>query len=150
MTFMDNAPIIVETLFNAPANEVWKAITQPQSMKEWYFDIAEFKALPGFEFKFYGGSEEKKYLHLCEVVEVETAKKLSYSWKYNGYPGDTLVTFELFDEGAKTRLKLTHEGLESFPQDIPDFKKENFGEGWTQIIGTNLKEYVERIANNES
>jgi hypothetical protein len=43
----------------------------------------------------------------------------------------------------KPGLLLTHEGLESFPSDMPDFKKENFVMGWTQIIGTNLPNYLE-------
>jgi hypothetical protein len=53
-----------------------------------------------------------------------------------------LVTFELFAQGNKTRLKLTHEGLESFPP-IPDFAKTNFAEGWTSLIGSSLKDFVE-------
>ena len=70
-------------------------------------------------------------------------KKLSYSWRYDGYPGDSLVTFELFEENDKARVKLTHEGLESFG-DKADFAKENFVAGWNEIIGKFLKEYVER------
>jgi hypothetical protein len=39
-------------------------------------------------------------------------------------------------------LKLTHVGLESFPV-MPQFDRKNFAAGWTQIIGTSLKEFVE-------
>jgi hypothetical protein len=53
-----------------------------------------------------------------------------------------LVTFELFAEGDKTGLKLTHEGLESFPP-MPDFARTNFVEGWTSLIGSSLKDFVE-------
>ena len=140
---MDNAPIIIERTLNAPLNQVWKAISDRGEMKNWYFDLEAFEPEPGFEFQFYGGSKEKQYLHLCKIIEVAQGKKLSYSWKYDGYPGESLVTFELFEEGDKTRIMLTHEGLESFPPDIADFKKENFVMGWTQIIGTNLPNYLE-------
>ena len=140
---MDNAPIVIERTVRAPINKVWKAITDKGEMKNWYFDLEAFNPTPGFEFQFYGGSEEKQYLHLCKVIEVEQGKKLSYSWKYEGYPGESSVTFELFEEGDKTRIVLTHQGLESFPSDMPDFKKESFLMGWTQIIGTNLPNYVE-------
>ena len=71
-----------------------------------------------------------------------SGKKLAYTWRYEGFEGDSLVTFELFAEGARTRLKLTHAGLESFPK-IPDFARKNFMEGWTSIIGTSLKAFVE-------
>jgi hypothetical protein len=49
----------------------------------------------------------------------------------------------LFDEGGKTRLKLTHEGLETFPQ-LPDFARHNFEQGWTYITGKSLPEFLEK------
>lgn len=141
---MNNEPLVVEYRYNAPVSKVWKALTDLKQIKEWYFNIAEFKAEPGFEFTFDGGSEEKTYTHLCKVVDVVPNKKLSYSWRYKDYPGDSLVTFELFDEGEQTLLKLTHTGLETFPQDIADFAKSSFTQGWTYIAGTSLKNYVEK------
>ena len=79
------------------------------------------------------------------MIEVVPKKKLTYSWRYDGYEGNSFVTFELFPEGNKTRLKLSHKGLESFPVTAnKDFAKENFMEGWTYIIGKGLKEYIEK------
>ena len=72
-------------------------------------------------------------------------KKLQYSWRYDGYEGNSFVTFELFAEGDKTRVKLTHEGLETLAATNKDFARENFMQGWTSIIGTNLKNFVEKV-----
>jgi uncharacterized protein YndB with AHSA1/START domain len=141
---MNNEPFVIERTYNAPVNKVWKAITDKDLMQQWYFNIAAFKPEVGFEFTFEGGSEEKKYMHLCKVLEVIPNKKLSYSWHYKDYEGSSVVTFELFDEGDKTRLKLTHEGLETFPQNNKDFAKESFVQGWTHIIGTSLKNFAEK------
>ncbi|HEY6503410.1 MAG TPA: SRPBCC domain-containing protein [Chitinophagaceae bacterium] len=142
---MQSKPFTIERIYNAAIDTVWQAITDKNKMKEWYFDLAEFKPEVGFEFSFYGETEEKKrYLHLCRITEVVVGKKLSYSWRYEDDPGDSLVTFELFPEGNKTKLKLTHSGLETFSASNPDFAKENFEKGWTEIIGTSLKEYVEK------
>lgn len=138
---MKAEPFVIERTFDAPASKVWKAITDKNEMKHWYFDIEAFKPEPGFEFQFYGGSDEKKYLHLCKITELIVGKKIGYSWRYEGHPGESFVTFELFPEGDKTRLRLTHRGLETFPK-LPDFAKENFVAGWTEIIGTSLKEYL--------
>ena len=142
---MNNEPFVIERTYNAPIEKVWKALTDKQQMKQWYFDIAEFKPEVGFEFTFTGGSEEKKYTHLCEVLEVIPNKKLSYSWRYKDYEGNSVVMFELFDEGGKTRLKLTHAGLETFPKNNKDFGKESFAQGWKHIIGTSLKNFAEKI-----
>jgi uncharacterized protein YndB with AHSA1/START domain len=136
------SPLVIERTFNAPIAKVWKAITNKNDMKKWSFEIKEFKAKVGFEFQFYGEKDGAKYFHRCKITEVIPRKRLAYSWRYDGHEGNSLVTFELFAEGGKTRLKLTHEGLESFPK-TPPFARKNFTEGWTCLIGTNLKEHVE-------
>jgi uncharacterized protein YndB with AHSA1/START domain len=141
-----NEPFVIERIFNAPIEKVWKAITDKDQMKQWYFSFENFKPEVGFEFQFEGGDGSNTYLHLCKITEVIEGKKLTYSWRYDGYEGNSFVTFELFAEGNKTKLKLTHEGLETFPASNPGFAKQNFVKGWTQIIGTSLKEFVENIA----
>ena len=140
---MDNRPLIFESLLDAPVSKVWSAITDKNEMKIWYFDLAEFKAEKGFRFEFLAGEEpHKQFLHLCEVTEVIDQKKLTYSWRYKGYAGNSFVTFELFGEGSKTLLRLTHTGLDTFPNE-PDFAVTNFEAGWKQIIGTSLRNYLE-------
>lgn len=136
-------PIVIERTYDAPVEIVWKAITEKDQMKQWYFDLKEFRPEVGFEFQFYGGPEEKQYLHICRIVEVVKLRKLKYSWRYDGYEGISFVTFELFPAGGKTRMVLTHEGLETFPASNPDFAKANFVEGWASLIGSSLKGFVE-------
>lgn len=143
---MEKGPFTIERTYNASIAKVWKAITNNDDMKQWYFDLPGFKAEVGFEFQFKGGRDENNlYLHLCKITEVIPERKLTYSWRYDGYAGNSFVTFELTPEGKdKTKLILTHRGLETFPSDNQDLAKKNFAEGWTQIIGTSLKDYVER------
>lgn len=141
---MKNEPLIMERVYHAPVAIVWQALTDKDQMKDWYFDIQDFKPEPGFEFHFTAGSPDKKFLHRCRITEVIPEQKIAYTWKYDGYEGESLVTFELFAEGEQTRLKLTHAGLETFPPDSPDFAKAGFLEGWTYILGTSLKDFVEK------
>ena len=136
-------PLITESTYNAPVDVVWQAITDREQMKQWYFDIESFKPEVGFEFTFKGENEGRVYIHLCKITEVIPGRKLKHSWRYQDYEGISYVTFELFPEEDKTRIKLTHEGLESFPA-LPDFARNNFKEGWTMIIGTLLKDFVEK------
>ncbi len=134
--------VVVERTFSAPPERIWKALTDVEEMRRWYFDLKEFKPEVGFEFEFTVEHEGVKYCHLCKITEVIPQKKLAYTWRYKGHEGDSLVTFELFADGDKTRLKLTHEGLETFPK-TPSFARKRFMEGWTQIIGSSLNEFVE-------
>jgi uncharacterized protein YndB with AHSA1/START domain len=115
-------------------------------MKQWYFDLAEFKPEVGFEFQFLAGDNKKQWLHLCKVTEVEEKKKIAYSWRYEGYTGISYVIFELSTvKPDKTRLRLTHTSLESFPgETVPELKKENFAEGWKHIIGTSLTGFLDK------
>ena len=141
---MKNEPFEIERTLNAPVERVWKAITDKDQMKQWYFNLAEFKPEVGFEFTFEGGAEDKTYVHLCKILAVEPNKKLQHTWTYDGYDGYSVVTWELTSEGNSTHIKLTHEGIESFPANDPNFARESFAKGWTYIVGTSLKEFVEK------
>lgn len=148
---MKAEPLIIDQNFKATVERVWNALIDNNEMKTWYFDIPEFMPVPGFEFQFVSGPDEKKqYLHRCKVTEVVPFQRLAYSWRYEGYEGFSLVTFDLFDERGLARLKLTHEGLHTFPEDNPDFSRDNFEEGWKWIIGTVLKLHVEKPVSRES
>lgn len=132
---MRSNPIRIERLLDAPVRGVWKAITDKNEMKSWYFDLSEFKAELGFQFQFTGVSNKgTEYLHLCEITEVIPLKKLTYSWRYEGYTGVSYLTFELLEQGDKTLLTLTHSGLDSFPPENTDFALHNFENGWNEIL----------------
>jgi len=135
-------PLVVERIFEAPVGRVWKAISHKDDLVRWFFDLKEFKAKTGFEFGFAVEHKGFNYVHHCKVTAVVPNKKLAFTWRYEGIEGDSLVTIELFPKGDGTRVKLTHEGLETFPA-RPEFARTNFVEGWTQLIGTALKDFVE-------
>ena len=135
--------IVISRVFDADISLVWRAITEKELMKEWYFDLEKFEPIVGFRFEFKGGHEDGiQYNHLCEITEVEFEKKLTYSWKYEGYEGLSFVSFELSSENNKTRLDFTHSGLLSFPSSNPDFAVHNFEQGWTHFIDHALPQFL--------
>ena len=143
---MTTLPIVVEQIFDAPVKKVWSAITDADEMKNWYFHLHDFKPEVGFQFQFTGGTEEGvRYLHVCEITEVEPQQKLTYTWCYDGFEGVSFVSFELSPQNEKTQLRLTHSGLETLPADNPDFNPVNFEKGWKEIIGNSLKQYLHAI-----
>jgi uncharacterized protein YndB with AHSA1/START domain len=138
--------VVLERTYNAPVARVWEALTDADQMRVWYFDLKEFKPEVGFEFEFTVEHEGNRYHHLCKITEVIPQRKLAYTWRYSNEEGNSLVTFELFGEGDKTRLKLTHEGIETFPK-TPAYARKNFEGGWLQLIGSELKQFVEKTTN---
>jgi uncharacterized protein YndB with AHSA1/START domain len=138
-------PIIVEQTYNTSVDVVWNAITKVDRMQQWYFNtIPAFNPEVGFEINFNVETPDRKFLHMWKVIEVQPQKMIKYSWKYDNYPGDSVVAFELFEENNSTRLRLTHQAIESFPDDIPEFKRESGLAGWTYFIKENLKQFLEK------
>lgn len=136
--------VIKEYSYKTTPEKVWKALTEKDEMKLWYFDLEDFKPEVGFEFRFWGGTEKTQYLHICKITEVVDGKKLCYTWSYKGIKGETILCFEIEQTGKdSTKLKLTHFGFDSFPTDNPDLEPGNFDKGWTHILGTSLKNYLE-------
>ena len=147
METVSTDPIVKEVVLDATSDRVWKAITDKDQMKEWYFTLSDFKPEVGFEFSFSGkGSKGEEYTHVCRVTKVEPGKLLQYTWAYKGYPGKSFVTFELTPIGDKTKLKLTHEGLHTFAQNGPDFLPSSFNMGWTELIEKSIGAYLAKTA----
>ncbi len=141
---VNEAPVIVDETFNESAQAVWNAITAIDEMREWYFEnIPAFEPRVGFETQFTVTNEGREFPHLWKVTEVVPLKKIAYDWRFGGYPGAGLVTFELTEQGGSTTLKLTNTVLSDFPDDVLEFKRENCLAGWQYIIGQSLRGYLE-------
>lgn len=137
--------IIVEQKMAAPAAKVWKALTDKNQMKEWYFDIPDFELGLHQEFNFYEPGENKKFHHHAEILEIIPNSKLKHTWSYPEFSKDkTIVKWELEDEGDSTLVRLTHKGLENLEHLGKDFRRESFEAGWHEIVGQLLKDYVEK------
>ena len=141
---MTDSPISIKQEINASIDKVWKAITDKNQMIKWYFEnIPDFKPTVGFETRFNIHHNGKDYLHIWKVTDVIPIQKIVYNWKYEGYTGDSFVIWELNTEDNKTILKFSHHGQSSFPQDNPDFKRENCTQGWIYFIQERLKHFLD-------
>jgi len=139
-----NEPIIVEQTFNFPIEKVWKAITNIDQMKCWFFNnIEDFKPEVGFKTQFNVTNENRNFLHLWQILEVDPLKKIVYNWKYDGYEGDSFVHFELFEIKNSTTLRVTSVVIEAFPTNIPEFEAESCRQGWNYFIKDRLKNFIE-------
>jgi uncharacterized protein YndB with AHSA1/START domain len=135
-------PLVITRTLQAPVASVWEALTDMAILKKW-MPFPDFKAEVDYEARFMlGSSPEKQYEHICHVTEVEVEKKLTYSWRYEGIPGDAYVTYELTPNGEQTELTLTYRITEMFPLNNPDFDIKNATYGWNHFADS-LKAVVE-------
>jgi len=75
--------IIVEQTFDTSIERVWKAITEVDQMRLWFFEnIGSFKPEAGFETQFNVQSNDRSFLHIWKLTEVVPGKKIIYNWKY--------------------------------------------------------------------
>ncbi|WP_024768707.1 SRPBCC family protein [Aquimarina macrocephali] len=138
-----DVPIVVEETYMTTPKNVWKAITELDQMKKWFFEqIESFEAKEGFETQFVVEVENRKFTHLWKITEVIPYQKIKYGWRYKEYSGDSFVTFELFKNENHVKLRLITEIIHSFPSDIPEFARESCIGGWEYFIKSSLKEYL--------
>ena len=138
-------PLVVERVFDAPVERVWDALTNKEEIDQWFMAIDDFKPREDYEFTLVAEHENKRHIHLCRVTEVVERERLSYSFRFKGTSGVTYVTWELFREGSRTRLRLTHRGLETIAHAGPDYSRQNFAEGWVYFIDSALRAFLQRM-----
>lgn len=137
------SPIVLEYTLATTVDKLWSALVEIEEMVEWYFDnIPDFKPEVGFQTAFLVTNEGRRFTHLWEVTQVVTEKEISYSWRYEEYPGESIITFSLRPAQDQVKLRLVIDITEDFPQDIPEFKRESCVGGWNYFIGERLATYL--------
>src|SRR5262245_42723860 len=117
MTLTDTtAPSQIETIafefdLKHSPEKVWRALTDPELLQEWLLPVIGFKLETGTEFTYkapqsYPGWDGTVN---CQFVEIETYRKLRYTWTVPFL--NTVVTFNLTPTDSGTRLTLVQSGF---------------------------------------
>jgi uncharacterized protein YndB with AHSA1/START domain/DNA-binding transcriptional ArsR family regulator len=94
----------VEVDIDALPEVVFRALVEPAQLERWIADLATVEPEVGGRYGF--GWDHGP----VEILELERAQKLAYSWQAEGRP-DTVVSWELEPTDDKTRLTLVHSGF---------------------------------------
>jgi len=135
-----------EVLIDAPAAVVWRTITEPDQIAQWFADRVQVDLQSGgagmlvFEDK-----ATAQATHAELVVEaVDPPRLFSFRW---GHPqgeipvagNSVLVEFTLSAESSdRTRLRVVETGLESvsWPEDEKERYVEDHRHGWAHHLGS--------------
>ncbi len=127
-----------EILIEAPLEVVWRTITEPDQMSQWFADRVELKVAPGASG--YLGFGEQGGPVVVETVDPPT--RFSFRWNYpreqEPVAGNSmLVEFTLTPEDdERTRLRVAESGHEL--RDWPDTEKQRYAdehqEGWGEFL----------------
>ena len=120
--------------------KVWRALTEPELLREWLLPVIGFTLQPGAEFTLkapqaYPGWDGTVD---CRMLEVEEHRKLSYAWTVPFL--DTVVTFTLAPTEAGTRLSIVQSGFR--PEQKQEFGGARYG--W-KMMGGKLIDLLDRI-----
>jgi len=88
-----------EIVLDAPREEVWEALTDPERLEDWFANDVELELRPGGGARFRWSNGEERH---ATVTEVEPGEKLAFEWDDDGE-----VEFTLADEDEGTRLVVT-------------------------------------------
>lgn len=136
-----------EIVIEAPVEVVWRTITEPDQLTQWFADRVELEVKPGGHG--YMGFGEQGGPVIVETVEPPT--RFSFRWNHptdeEPTPGNSLlVEFTLAGEGQHTRLRVVESGLNVLPW--PDTQKQRYAEehngGWGKFLDRLAKLLVER------
>ena len=107
----------LERTLEAPVEDVWSALTRPDSLARW-LDPADFEPRVGgvVTIHFDDGSVDGR------ILAYDPPTVLEYTWRIQGEP-ETVLRFELEPVGDSTRLVLLHRGL-------PANQETGYAAGW--------------------
>ena len=135
---------------NAPRSEVWRSLTDPERIKEYYLG-AEVQTdwQVGSPITFKGEWEGKSYEDKGEILDVEPERKLTYShWSPTGGKPDSpenyhVVDITLDDRDGETQVTLRQSNLRGGATDKDRANREHFEKNWKQMLD-GLKQTTER------
>jgi len=140
---MEKLTLETEITFNAPAAEVWKGITDPEIVKQYFFGtMQESDWKVGSPITWKGEWDGKAYEDKGKILEITPGEYLKYTyWSSMGGTEDkpesyANVTYILTEEEGKTILKITQDNNKD------EASKEHSEKNWQMLFGA-LKEMLE-------
>lgn len=131
----------VEKIVDAPAAEIWKAITTPASLKKFFFGsdvVSDWKV--GSPITMKGEFKGKAYEDKGEILTFDAPRVLAFShWSAMSGDADTpenyhVVTFELEPAGTATRVTLSQANLEGGVKDSDVKHRADYEKNWGMVL----------------
>jgi len=94
--------VVREVTFDAPAEEVWEALTDSERLEEWFANDVDFDLERGGVFRWDDGETRH-----AVVEQVEPGRRLAIRWWDPEAPEESEVTFTLDETEDGTRLVVT-------------------------------------------
>jgi uncharacterized protein YndB with AHSA1/START domain len=136
-----------EILIDAPVETVYRVITEPGQISQWFSDTAELEPVPGGEgtLVFDDRATSQRAVVRLTVQAAEPPHRFCFRWDYpdgeQPHEGNSLlVEFALTAEGGGTRLRVTESGFTALRGSDRE-KYDEHNKGWDVHLAS-LQGYV--------
>ena len=104
------AEILQEVELPHPVERVWKALTDPRELAQW-FGASDIRLEKGARFRILSPPNPHwDGIRRCEVLDVEAPRRLVYSWQMTGHETHR-VEWTLRPTASGTALRVRHSGF---------------------------------------
>jgi len=108
---MSDDSIVIDMYYPQPVGQVWDALTSAEALAAWLMPN-NFEPRVGHQFTFHTTPDQFwDGTVYCEVVALESPRRVAYTWQNRASRLDTLVTFTLEPADGGTHLRLEHTGF---------------------------------------
>ena len=78
LLFATSTALVIDRVFDAPVDRLWQALTETESIKEWYFaQVQQFEPIVGFVFGF--RDDSSSYQKEWKITQVVEGQKLAHT-----------------------------------------------------------------------
>ena len=128
-----------EVVIEAPPEVVWRVVTDPEQIRQWFADEAEVELRVGGSGRLRFKSGDSYQL---QVEALEPTRRFAFRWvQPEGSPAradnSMLVEFLLSPEAGGTRLRVVESGFDTVDWSDPEKAKyaESHSRGWEVLLG---------------
>ena len=108
--------IHVERIFNAPRDRVWRAMTEPELLAQWWgrgnkLVIEKHEMERGGHWRFFEHTDHGAFGVEGRFREIVPPERLVLTFEFDGMPGHVVVNFMTLEDLGDGRTKLIAESL---------------------------------------
>ena len=128
-----------EILIDAPVDVVWRVVTEPEQIAQWFSYRADFEPRPAARgtLTFQDGGEVQ-----LQIETMDAPRRFAFRWvnpagSVARAGNSTLVEFTLLPEAGKTRVRVVESGIDELEWSDDDRTKfvEDHSRGWDHVLG---------------
>lgn len=135
-----NREAVAVRVFDAPRELVWKAMTSPEHVRQWYgprdtqLTSCEIDLRPGGRFRFVmAGSGGAEFAFSGTYREVDPPSRIVNTWGFEAMPGhEALETATFEEENGRTTVRLSI--LFATPEDYAGWAGSGAFGGWAESL----------------